>query len=96
MSVVATPPHCIVDIRYVWDPRPLAQGQDGRMIERNLESLIYNWLETKSVMSMIEPDAEEAEIGYRHLPLQIAGVRHVKYIKIEQVKPRRIIPDELD
>lgn len=89
--VPAIPPPA-ADVRPFWDAdEPRAEGLEGMQIREQMDIAAEHWrCRTVDAIADLAPE----ESSYRHVPLQDAGRRQVRYVRIEPLRPRTLALDE--
>lgn len=71
----------------------MAQGAEGRQLREQIESVDRHWRH-RSLDTVAGPDADLDELSnYRHVPLERVGTRYVRYVRINDLQPRKIVLD---
>lgn len=81
----------------IWESRemPFAQGLEGQQVREQIEFVSRHWRE-QSLGALGEPatDLLDELRDYKHPPFERVGSLGVRFTRINDLKPRKIIFDE--
>lgn len=91
--LVLAPPSHAAEVRpfLETDETAIAQGLEGQQVREQIESVSRHWRQQSlDAMGQSADDLLDELNNYQHVPFEFGGTRRVRYVRVNELKPRTI------